>query len=50
MLRGGVILVTALFSKLILKRSLYKHHYIGCSLAFIGIALVGLANLIFPEE
>lgn len=47
MLRGGVILVTAIFSKCFLKRTIYKHMVLGCALVFLGIALVGSSGFIF---
>lgn len=50
MLRGGVILITALFSKLFLKKTIYKYMLYGCAFVFIGIALVGSSAVIFPEE
>ncbi|KAL4468606.1 hypothetical protein ABPG74_005109 [Tetrahymena malaccensis] len=50
MLRGGVILVTALFSVVFLKRKIYLHNYIGCGLVIIGITLVGSVNYIFPKS
>jgi len=49
MIRGGVVLVTALFSVLFLKKKLYLHHYIGCVAVIIGIGVVGSSNYIFPE-
>ncbi len=47
MLRGGLILFTALFSKIFLKKTLYAHHYIGCILAIVGITVVGVSNFAF---
>ena len=44
---GGVIVVTATFSVIFLKKKLERHHYLGCSLAISGIVLVGLSNFIF---
>lgn len=41
MLRGGVIIITAIFSVLFLKKKLYRHHYLGITLAIIGITIVG---------
>lgn len=46
MLRGGVILVTAGFSKCFLKRTIYKHMILGCALVFIGIGLVGSSGFL----
>ncbi len=50
MLRGGIVIVTAVFSKIFLKRILYKHNFIGIFLVIIGIILVGAANFIFPKS
>jgi len=50
MIRGGVILVTALFSVLFLKKKLYSHHYLGCIAVTVGIGLVGASNFIFPAN
>ena len=50
MLRGGVVLVTALFSVLFLKRKLQAFHYLGCALVFGGVMLVGAANFIFVDD
>lgn len=50
MMRGGVILVTALFSKCFLKKTIYKHMILGCGVVFLGIGLVGSSNFIFPES
>lgn len=50
MLRGGVILVTALFSKCFLKKTIHKHMIIGCATVFVGIGLVGSSSMIFPEK
>ena len=49
MLRGGVIVITAIFSILFLKRKLYVHHLIGCLGAVAGIAIVGVSNFIFGK-
>jgi drug/metabolite transporter (DMT)-like permease len=46
MLRGGVIVVTALCSHFILKKPLQKYQIIGCGFAILGITLVGISN--FP--
>jgi len=50
MVRGGVILVTALFSKVFLKKKLYLYHVMGCILVTVGITIVGSANFIFPVK
>lgn len=50
MLRGGTVVVTALGSKFILKRTLYRHHIMGIFLVVLGIGLVGVAALEKPSE
>ena len=50
MLRGGVILVTALFTVIFLKKPLFKHNYYGCTLVILGIGLVGASKYIFPSD
>ncbi|EAS07726.3 nucleotide-sugar transporter (macronuclear) [Tetrahymena thermophila SB210] len=50
MLRGGVILITALFTVVFLKKKLYQHNYIGCALVVVGIGLVGASKYIFPSS
>lgn len=50
MVRGGVILVTAVFTVYFLKKKLYLHNYIGCGFVIVGISLVGMANYIFPKS
>jgi len=46
MLRGSVILFTSLFSVLFLKRTLYRHNYLGIFLVVLGLVLVGCGALI----
>jgi drug/metabolite transporter (DMT)-like permease len=50
MLRGGIVIITALFSKIFLKRILYRHNFLGIFLVIFGILLVGGANFIFPAS
>jgi drug/metabolite transporter (DMT)-like permease len=40
--RGGVIVTTAIFSKIFLKKDFTNRSIFGCSLAFFGITLVQL--------
>jgi hypothetical protein len=40
--RGGVIVTTAIFSKICLNKKFTKSSILGCSLAFVGITLVQL--------
>lgn len=42
MLRGGVVIITALASVLVLKRKLTFVNWLGCGLVLIGILIVGI--------
>jgi len=46
MLRGSVVIFTALFSVVFLKRKQYAYHWTGVVLVAIGSALVGLAGIV----
>jgi drug/metabolite transporter (DMT)-like permease len=50
MLRGGVIVVTALFSVIFLKNKLDKSQYLGCGLSIAGIIIVGLSAVLYPRN
>jgi drug/metabolite transporter (DMT)-like permease len=41
-MRGGVVVITAIASVLVLKRKLYSYHICGCCLVIVGILVVGL--------
>lgn len=49
MIRGGVILVTAAFTVIFLKKRLYIHNYVGCAFVIVGITVVGSAKFIFGK-
>jgi drug/metabolite transporter (DMT)-like permease len=44
MLRATLIIFTAMFSVIILKMKLYKHHYLSLMLIIVGLVLVGLSQ------
>jgi drug/metabolite transporter (DMT)-like permease len=44
MLRGGIIIITCLFTITFLRKSPKNYHWLGVILVFIGIFLVGLAS------
>jgi len=46
MLRGMIIIVTAVMSILFLKRKLFRHHWSSIGVIFTGVALVGVAAVI----
>ena len=50
MLRGGVIVTTAIFSYFFLKMKVKRNHYFGCGFAIIGILIVGASNVIFASS
>lgn len=50
MIRGGVILVTAAFTVIFLKKRLYIHNYVGCAFVIVGITIVGSAKFIFGKS
>lgn len=48
--RGGVIITTAIFSKIFLHKKFDKSTVIGCLFTFVGITLVQLFEILFTEE
>jgi drug/metabolite transporter (DMT)-like permease len=46
LLQGGSIITTAIFSKILLNMALKRNHFIGCSLAVIGITIVGISDFV----
>ncbi|EGR32614.1 hypothetical protein IMG5_076440 [Ichthyophthirius multifiliis] len=50
MVRGGGIIITALFQVQFLKKKLYRHHLLGLSFIIIGLVIVGLTVLIFQNN
>jgi drug/metabolite transporter (DMT)-like permease len=50
MLRATLIIFTAIFSVLILKMKLYKHHYFSLGLIVIGLVLVSLSQVFEPKK
>ena len=50
MLRGMIIIVTAVMSILFLKRKLFRHHWTSVGIIFVGVALVGLAAVLKSQE
>ena len=43
-------MTTAVFSKFFLKMVPKRNHYFGCLFAIIGIAIVGVSNVVFAEH
>jgi drug/metabolite transporter (DMT)-like permease len=50
MLRGLIIVITAVMSVCFLKRKLYRHHWSSMTVIFVGVFLVGLAKFIDPKS
>ena len=46
MMRGSLILFTALFSRIFLKNKLYLFHFIGLMIVISGLFLVGISNFL----
>ena len=45
MLRGSIVVVVALYSRLFLKRKLFQHHYVGVAFVTGGVLIVGLGSV-----
>lgn len=50
MMRGGTIITTFLFSKLILKLKVNNYQILGSGLAIIGVVVVGISNIAFQSS
>ena len=50
MLRGMIIIITAVMSIIFLKRKLYRHHWSSMGLIFLGVFMVGLAAYFFDNK
>jgi hypothetical protein len=50
MTRAALILFVGLFSVMFLKRKLFLYHWLSMVLVVLGVALVGLAGVIWPDE
>jgi drug/metabolite transporter (DMT)-like permease len=50
MMRGTIVIITALMALIFLKKRQYKHHWASLITIFVGVFMVGLSSLIFPEE
>lgn len=47
MMRGGTIITTFIFSVFFLKTKVQKYQILGCLLAFLGVFVVGVSNMVF---
>ena len=50
MLRGFIIVVVALYSRVFLKMRIFRHQVLGVVLTVIGTALVGLATILYSSS
>ena len=50
MMRGFLIFIVASFSIVFLNRKLYRHHWTSLALIFLGLVLVGLSNILYPQN
>lgn len=48
--RGGTIIATAIFSKLCFRKNFTKSSILGCTLAFIGITLVQIFEVLLSKD
>jgi len=49
MLRGGLVLVTAVLSVIFLKKNQYRHHILGLTIVFLSIFTLGLAGMLYKN-
>ncbi len=50
MVRGGAIITTFFFSKLLLKTQSKRYQIVGVALVLIGIIIVGISNVTFGSH
>lgn len=50
MIRGAMVIFTAAFSVIFLKRRLYIQHYAGLALVVLGISIVGLSSVLYSAK
>jgi len=50
MMRGFIVIITALFSIIFLKRKLYAHHLISIVVIVTGVALVGVFSILESDD
>lgn len=50
MMRGIIVLIVAAFAMIFLKKKQYVHHYSSLAVIFIGVFMVGLSSLLFPDS
>lgn len=50
MMRGSVTVITAIFSIIFLKRTLYRHHWTGLALIVLALCEVGYISIAFSKD
>lgn len=50
MMRGAIVVITAFFSVIFLRRKQYAHHAISLIIIVAGVALVGWASLAYSKK
>lgn len=45
MLRGAIVIITALLAVIFLKKKQYRHHVTSLAVIFLGLALVGVSSV-----
>jgi drug/metabolite transporter (DMT)-like permease len=50
MIRGIIVVIVAFMAWLFLKKKQYRHHITSLIVLFIGVFLVGLSSLLFPDD
>lgn len=50
MMRGFIVVLTCLFAVIFLRRRYFRHHWLGVVLVTLGIALVGVAAVLFDSK
>ena len=50
MMRGAIVLITAVMSVIFLKRKQYRHHISSLCAILIGIGIVGIASVVMGDD
>lgn len=50
MMRGAIVIITAVFSVIFLKRKQYGHHMVSLAIIVSGVALVGWAGIYYGKK
>jgi drug/metabolite transporter (DMT)-like permease len=49
-MKGGVVVVTALASRIFLRKRLFSHHWTGITLVVVGMGMTGISALQEPSD